>query len=167
MPSRPNSDPAGPALRWLPGYVMAVFIVLASMSWWLTSRELERREQARFDRISVRLIRAVVERFRATEQALNGAQALILNTDFATDREQWATYVDSVRPYVGEGLVGLGFVEIVPRSELGTLERRMRLAGYEGFTAERSGDHDPAWIVTQAAPLPANARAPGEDIRAG
>jgi len=168
MPAEPRSpDAAAPALRWLPLQVFAAFVLLAWFTWWVSDRELGRREGERFERMSARLLRAVEERFRDTEQALEGARFLVLNSGSALDREHWEAHVRSVRPYVGDGLVGLSYAEVVPRAGFEALERRLRAGGYEGFEVERVGTHDPAWIVTHAAPLAENARALGRDLRAG
>ena len=165
-PGPPGSHVAAP-LHWLPVAVAAGFLLLAAATLEFTRRQWQRTEAARFERLSGRLTREVEERFRSTEQALIGAQTLLVNSALTMDRVQWQIYAESIRPYVGEGLVGLGFIRVVPRAGLADFEQDMRVAGYRDFRLQEAGTADPAWIVAHIAPLPANIRALGQDIRSG
>jgi len=165
MPSPASSDNS--RLRWLPAAVAAVFLVLAVLTLVVMQTEQHRSESTRFERLSSRLAREVENRFRSTEQVLIGARTLLVNSALTMDRVQWHIYTESVRPYVGEGLVGLGFIQVVPQAELAEFEQDMRTAGYRDFRLQNVGAADPAWIVAHNAPLPVNARALGQDIRGG
>jgi CHASE1-domain containing sensor protein len=163
----PSGSNAATHLRWLPAAVAAGFLLLAGATLELTRRQWQRSEADRFGRLSGRLTREVEERFRSTEQALMGAQTLLVNSALTMDRVQWQIYAESIHPYVGDGLAGLGFIRVVPRAGLADFEQDMRVAGYRDYRLQEVGAADPAWIVAHIAPLPANARALGQDIRSG
>ncbi|MSU72783.1 MAG: hypothetical protein EXS43_10635 [Opitutus sp.] len=63
-------------------------------------------------------------------------------------------------PFFDEGVVGLGYVQRVPRAQLDAVEARIRSAGRPEFTAERLGQKPEVFLVTEIEPLARNRAAP-------
>ena len=121
----------------------------------------------RFDRVVDLVVQALRRQFLPTEQAMMSLSALLENSQFSPNAQLWSNHVRLVEPYLGPGVTGLGFAKRVPRSEADAVEAKMRQAGYPDFTVERDGTHDVLYLVTNNAPLPANAGALGKDIASG
>ncbi|MGH7945185.1 MAG: PAS domain S-box protein, partial [Opitutaceae bacterium] len=101
----------------------------------------------------------------AVDQAIHGGRALVESTGELSN-EQWARFVDSEWPFFEQGVVGLGYVQRVPREELDALEKRVRASGRPDFNAERMGTNSDALVVTQIEPRVQNAAVLGSDFGA-
>lgn len=146
--------------------VFVAGLVLSVGGWYLLRAEAQRQNAARFERLRERVLQAVDSRFTPVEQALHAGRVLIPPAGDLSP-QQWRTFTDSTMPFLDRGIVGLGFVQRLPRSELNSLERRMRSLGLTDFSAERKGVEDPVYIVTAIEPLARNRPALGKDIGSG
>ena len=70
-------------------------------------------------------------------------------------------------PFFDEGVVGLGYVQRVPRAQLDAVEARIRSTGRPEFTAEHLGQKPEVFLVTEIEPLARNRAALGKDVGAG
>jgi PAS domain S-box-containing protein len=151
----------------LPVATCALLLLLAFGGAALIQTEVDRLEEARFNRLGDELIEVIYTRFRATEQALMGLRPLVSIRDAAPTAEQWSRQVDLVAPYLSSGTLGLGFIQRVPRSAFPELEQRIRALGQQDFCVEPGGDNEVGYIVTHLAPTLRNRGALGLDIARG
>jgi PAS domain S-box-containing protein len=149
-----------PALPWV---VLGVGLALTATFWYSDRQDTGRLEAARFARLQENVAATMAARFRAVEQALHGARALIeANPDLPP--AQWEHYVDSVWPFFDRAVVGLGFAQRVPLAEVDALEARLRAGGRPEFVAVRPTGRPEAHVVTHVAPRAENALALGADF---
>ena len=149
----------------MPWLALGAGLILSATIWATVRVEMQRQDGARFERLRERVLEAIDARFQAAEQALYGGRALVESTGDVSHL-QWARYVNSVWPFFDRGVIGLGYVQRVPRAELPLLETRMRAQGRPGFAAKREGDQPDVFLVTHIEPLARHALALGQDIGA-
>ena len=124
----PTTLPRPLRTRALP-WIVLLFGLVLSVALWISARlELSRQDTARFERLKERMLAAIDSRFRAADQALHGGRALIESTGELSN-EQWARFVDSEWPFFEQGMLGIGYVQRVPRDQLEALEARLRATG--------------------------------------
>ncbi len=152
--------------RVLPWLVLVTGLLVTLVVWRSMLAERDQQQMARFARVRDRVVDALLARFAAAEQALYGGRTLVESTEEVTT-ERWAHYVNSVLPFFDQGVVGLGYVERLPRTDLERVEARIRAAGRPEFTAERQGSKPWVYLVTQIEPLARNAGALGKDVGSG
>jgi len=150
----------------LPGCVLVAGLALTAAAVWFNVREIGRTERARFDQLVERIEVAMEGRFGAAVEALTLGEKLV-EADTGLTAAVWRNHVNSVWPFVNKGVVGLGYIERWPRSEVATLEGRIRAAGTADFTVERAGTHDSLYVVTYLGPEALNRGARGLDIASG
>ncbi len=147
----------------LPWLVFAGGLAITAASWYSVRSELRRQEHARFERVGDRMQVAFTGQFKVLQQALDGMRGLFeIRRDLPN--AQWLRFVEFVSRFLNAGVVGLGFVEQVPRGELGALQSRLRGAGQARFTADVSGTHADAFIVTHIGPAERNGATLGRDL---
>ncbi len=152
--------------RLLPLLVLIVGLAITAVAGHFAVRELQRAENVRFERLRERVTAATLERFRRVEEALYGGRSLVENMP-TVSHERWLAFVNSMSPFLGQGVIGLGYAERVERSHLAELEARVRADGMPDFKAERKGQNPLAYIVTQIEPAARNAAALGLDMGSG
>ncbi len=151
--------------RALPWLVLAAGVLVSVLTWQVTRRELHRQDEARFERLQERVLASVNQRFQAAAQALYGGRALIeAQGELSTAR--WTDFVQAEARFFDRGVVGLGIVRRVERSQLDALEARVRALGRPDFKVERRSDAGVAYIVTQIEPIATNRNALGLDLAA-
>jgi PAS domain S-box-containing protein len=128
--------------------------------------ELQKQDAARFERLKERALAAIDARFQSAERTLYAGRALVESTP-ELSHAQWARFVTSVLPFFDHGVIGLGYVQRLPRSELDAAEARVRADGMPDFAAQRASDDPEAYLVTHLEPLDRNAGALGKDLTAG
>ncbi|MEI6105943.1 MAG: PAS domain S-box protein [Opitutae bacterium] len=141
-------------------------LILSLVGWGLVRREVQRTERARFERLNERMLSTLRSRFESAAQATTGARALVTANEYVS-RAEWVTYVDSIQDYFGFGVIGLGYVERIPRAGIAALEERIRAEGPADFKVERTGDNPFLYVVTRIAPEAKNAMVLGLDIGSG
>src|SRR4051812_28860320 len=99
--------------RALPWLILVGGLALSASSWYSVRAELQRQEEARFERQKERVLAAIDARFQSAEQALFGARALI-ETSGDVPHARWARYVASEEKYFDRGVVGIGYVQRIP-----------------------------------------------------
>ncbi len=160
LPSRPT------LIRWLPAVVLGLGLALTAGAVWFSAREVKRADQMRFDELVERVETGLGGRFEAAVDALRAGRALVEAKPILS-QSAWADHVNSVWPYVNRGVVGLGLIQRWPRSDLATLEARVRADGLPNFNIERSGSNELLYVVTHLAPARLNEGALGLDIGSG
>ena len=151
---------------WLPVLVGMIGLILSLGGWWLVRREVVRSGQIRFERMTDIVAATIRERFDGAEHALRGAAALAEVNPHPT-RAMWATYLQHAGPIVRQGLVGLGYMERIDRSQIPELEARQRADGLKNFKVQDEVKHQQLYVVTVIEPAAANATALGVDVGRG
>ena len=150
----------------MPWLVFAAGLVLTWVLWYPVMLELQRQDVARFDRLKERVLNAIDARFKAAEQSLYGGRSLLeMSGEFRP--ADWTRYVEGESAFFDYGVVGLGYIECVPRANLEAVETRIRAGGLPEFTAERAGQEPLLYLVTLIEPAARNRAALGKDIGAG
>ncbi len=146
--------------------VFLALMTLTLLGWWRAQGQIETSERARFDRLVERVMTILRSRMDSSAQTVAGARALVESSDNVS-RQEWATYVASTHGYTESGVVGVGYVERVHRSELEAFEARVRAEWDNRFTVERTGSNEWLYVVTRIEPIETNADALGLDIGSG
>ena len=152
--------------RYLAWIVLSLSLSLVVLFWWLLKTEGRRSEQARFERLVEFMSNAIHARFEAVGGLVYGARALPLASQQVTVPE-WSAYLRSISQHLGKGVIGLGYVERVRRSELEAFETRVRLEDTPDFTVERTGTNEWLYVVTSIEPRERNTGVLGLDIGSG
>ena len=146
--------------------VFAVCLLLTAAAWRIVAQQVERAENGLFHQRTDRVLTTMRGRLASAKQAAYGARALVYTQPHATPSD-WARYVQSVAPFLNEGVVGLGRVERIPRAGIEALERRVRREGLGGFRVERVGLNPFLDVVTRIEPEGRNRGALGLDVGSG
>ena len=149
--------------RYLPLIVLVVSLVLTVCSWWLLRVEARAADHGRFERLSERLTRGVVGRLEQAEQTLRSARALF-EASQNVDRAAWRAFTRNLAPLTQQGLLGVGYVERVPRADLNLFIENVRQDGVPDFAVRTSGGRPELYIVTYIEPQQDNSRSLGLDI---
>ncbi len=156
-----------PGAGWrVAGVILAVSLLLTLVAWQAVSRQVERAESAAFHQRTDRVLTTMRGRFASAKQAVYSARALLTARQTATPGD-WAAFVESVDPFLNEGVVGLGYVERVARADVDALERRLRAEGHPDARVERVGQNPSLYVVTRIAPAARNPGALGLDVGSG
>ncbi len=150
----------------LPWMVFVVTAGLTVAAWWLTGREVHRTRQAQFERLTERVQETLRRRFDTAALLLQGAAAFPLAGDNVAAAD-WSVYLRTVSAQLGDGVVGLGYVEKIPRAGIDALEARMRAEGEAGFKVQRNGTDDLLYVVVAIEPRRHNTDVLGLDIASG
>jgi PAS domain S-box-containing protein len=144
-----------------------LFGCACSMSAWTLVR-LEQRslEQDRFMRQVSRMESSIVARFQTVSDLLHGSRALAAASETVTPAE-WSTYFRAIEGQFANGIVGLGYIQRIPRTEIDALESGMRRNGWPDFKVERSGTDDWLYVVTSIEPSANNRGVLGLDVGSG
>ena len=161
----PPTPPRRVKSHTLPWLVLAVSMLGTFIATAMVRDAVERRETARFERLQERMVGAIENRLRALEQALHSARVLVDTVGEPTP-ELWARHVSAVLQFFDPGVVGLGYLRRIERSQLDAVEAALRRER-GAFVAERDGDHADSFLVTLIAPMPRNAAALGKDVGSG
>ncbi len=162
----PPAKPRKSRARNLPWLVLGVSLALTLVGWWQVGQQVERSERARFDRLVERVVTILHSRIDSAAQTVSGARALI-EANNNVSRQEWAIYVASTRGYTEKGVVGVGYVERVRRTEVDAFEAHAREEWDKRFTVEREGNNEWLYVVTRIEPMETNADALGRDIGSG
>lgn len=150
----------------LPWVVFVVTAGLTLAAWWLTEREVRRTTQAQFERLTERVQATLRRRFDTAALLLQGAAAFPLASDHVTAAD-WSVYLRAMSAQLGDGVVGLGYVERIPRTDIETLEARMHAEGEAFFKVQREGRNDQLYVVVAIEPRGHNTEVLGLDIASG
>ncbi|MEO6993267.1 MAG: CHASE domain-containing protein [Lacunisphaera sp.] len=166
MPVSSVPKPISRRSALLPWMVLVVTAGLTVAAWWLTSREVHRTTQALFERLTERMEGTLRRRFDTAALLLQGAAAFPLASDNVAAKD-WSVYLRTVSAQLGDGVVGLGYVEKIPRDGIDALETRMRAEGEAGFKVQRSGSENLLYVVVAIEPRGPNTNVLGLDVASG
>ncbi|HEY4246662.1 MAG TPA: CHASE domain-containing protein [Lacunisphaera sp.] len=166
MPFSSTPKPISRHSALLPWVVFVVTFGLTMAAWWLTGREVRRTTQARFERLTERVQGTLRRRFDTAALLLQGAAAFPLASDNVSAAD-WSVYLRTVSAQLGDGVVGLGYVEKIPRDGIDALEARMRADGETDFKVQRDGTDDMLYVVVAIEPRGHNTDVLGLDIASG
>ena len=115
-------------------------MALTLYAWHITSNNVAARNQGAFEALTLESETALRHRLNSYENALLGANAYFLGSDFVASKE-WRTYVRTLDIHKNfPGIDALGYIESVRDSSLDEFTTRMRKDGQPGFTVHgRSG----------------------------
>ena len=152
--------------RITPWLVLTAGLVMSVIGWKSVRSVVAQQDAARFSRLKERVIADIEDRFRTVEEAVVAGRVLVEAVPEPSHR-RWANFVAEISPFLDSGVVGIGLVTRIPKSEIPALEARIASDGVSGFTVERAGDNPEAYVVTHLDPIARNALAMGKDLGSG
>jgi PAS domain S-box-containing protein len=166
LPMAKTQNRAAKTNRVIPWCILGVGLIVSVVAWHSARRVVTQHEAARFAQVKEKIIGAITERFRSIEEAAVAGRSLI---DSGPDilRERWASYVSSISPFLDHGVIGLGIVKRLPRSEIPLLENQLKADGLPDAKIQREGTGPWAYVVTHLEPIARNRGAVGKDIASG
>lgn len=152
---------------WLTMTVVLVFapgvLVTAMVAKQTAAREV-RAAEARFERLTDRIVREANRRVRLPLHSLNGMRGMYAGSNRVT-REEFRAYVEQQNLSVEyPGTIGIGFIERVPREELAAFEARERADGAAEFAVHPPSQHEVLYPIKYIEPLATNLPAWGFDV---
>ncbi len=166
MPIRAEQFTPSRRSALLPWVVFLVTVGLALAGWFVARREVEQNSQVRFDRLTERVQSSLRRRFDTAALLLHGAAAFPLSSDLVTASD-WSSYLRTISRQLDDGVVGLGYIEKVARSDVSALEARLRADGETNFKVQRDGTGDWMYVVVAIEPREHNTDVLGLDIASG
>ncbi|WP_169829267.1 CHASE domain-containing protein [Lacunisphaera limnophila] len=139
---------------------------MSTFTGWRLNQEALRVNEGRFRVQTERLGSAIQGRFSTVSELLNGARALPAASDRVIASE-WRDYFRSLQGSFTEGLLGLGYIERVKRSQLAGFEARVRQEGEPEFRVHQNGTDEWAYVVVAFEPQELNTSVLGIDIASG
>ncbi len=150
---------------WLAAALMVVGLALTWSARVRVAASDRETLQARFDRLSERVVAELERRIRLPIYGILGARGLFIASEQVT-RSEFEAYVAS-RELDREfpGVQGLGYVQRVGRECIGEFEQGVRAEGAEGFRVRPAeGEQDELYVIKYIFPLPENVAAEGYDL---
>lgn len=152
---------------WLREWFIALLVLLVGatatlLTWKLVDRQLEHAERQRFNRYTERVINTIQARFSDHERLLESSRGLFYASDHVS-RDDWRTFALSHRLDHYPGILGVGYIEYVPRSRLDAYLAGQR-AKVPDFELKTEGGHENLFVITYIEPLDRNRAARGLDI---
>jgi signal transduction histidine kinase len=152
---------------WLTLTVIAVFAPGLAVTAMISKRTADREvdaARARFDQLTERVVIEAQRRVYLPVYGLRGARGMFAGSEKVT-REEFRAYVqarDLEREF--PGTLGFGFIERVPRTELGSFLARERADGAQDFAIATTGEHDVLYPIKFIDPMETNRPAWGYDV---
>jgi PAS domain S-box-containing protein len=148
----------------LPVIILVLGILCSLWGSFLSHRFHVEQTALQFSRLTDRTESLIRQRFEEFQDALYGARALV-KTNQAITVEDWKSYVESLKVVQNRnGLLGLGYVQIVSGSELDSTIAAARADGQSGFYVHPATNRDSAYVVRYIAPEAQNQAAIGLDL---
>src|SRR5450830_574297 len=151
--------------EWLSSLILIAGLSISYNVWTISLRNHEDVDKARFVSTSELISTSLAKRMNSNEQILRGGAALF-SMNNSTSREQWRTYVSSLRlDETSPGIQGVGFVLRVPDGEKATHTAKIRAEGYHEYTIYPAAPRDEYMAVIYLEPFwGRNRRAFGYDL---
>ncbi|MFZ6847006.1 CHASE domain-containing protein [Undibacterium sp. RuRC25W] len=151
--------------EWLSSLILIAGLSISYIVWTISLRNHEDVDKARFVSTSELISTSLAKRMNSNEQILRGGAALF-SMNNSTSREQWRTYVSSLRlDETSPGIQGVGFVLRVPDGEKATHTAKIRAEGYPEYTIYPAAPRDEYMAVIYLEPFwGRNLRAFGYDL---
>jgi PAS domain S-box-containing protein len=144
------------------GLVLVVGALVTLVAWQQIDRQLKQAEEQRFQRYNERVVSTIKERLKNHERLLESGRGLFYASDSVT-RSDWRTFSQSMTLTSYPGILGVGYIEHVPRSNLAGYLSRQRAEAAD-FQLKTGGWHDNLFVITYIEPLERNLPARGLDI---
>jgi PAS domain S-box-containing protein len=152
--------------RVIPWSILGVGLMVSLLAWRSARIVVAQHEAVRFAQAKDAVVSAITQRFRSIEEAAVAGRAL-LDAVPEISRDRWADYVASVNPFLDQGVIGLGIVKRLPRSELDAAITHFQAEGLSDVKVERDGTGPWLYLVTTIEPLARNQGALGKDLASG
>lgn len=144
--------------------VVGLSIAVTVGAWWFSSRQLEERVQARFERECSQLVELVSERMKNYEDGLWGGVAMLKTHDNRVELSTFRAFADSLNMEAKyPGIAGVGVIERVSAAEVTSYLDRRR-AEYPSFEIHPPMDAAILYPISLVEPLAKNLRAVGLDV---
>ena len=133
---RPLRHPIFRFLRkeWLGCLILVAGLSISYAVWTISIRNHQEIEKARFISTGELISTSLARRMNSNEQILRGGAALF-NMNNNTSREQWRTYVSSLRlDETSPGIQGVGFILRVADKDKAEHTAKIRAEGYPEYT---------------------------------
>jgi len=157
---------------WLILMTLAALVVpvtLTMYAWRVTSNNVVAHNQGAFEALAMESETALRHRLDSYENALVGANAYFLGSDFVS-RKEWQTYVHSLSIEKNfPGIDALGYIELVRDDGLDAYTQRVRkevpdFNVHASNNAAPGSGGPPYYVVTYFEPVGVNKAAPGFNI---
>ena len=152
---RPLRHPIVQFLRkeWLGCLILVAGLSISYAVWTISLRNHEDIEKARFISTGELISTSLARRMNSNEQILRGGAALF-NMNNNTSREQWRTYVSSLRlDETSPGIQGVGFILRVADKDKAEHTAKIRAEGYPEYTIHPLGQHNDYLTVVYIEPF--------------
>ncbi|HTB81207.1 MAG TPA: PAS domain S-box protein [Opitutaceae bacterium] len=126
--------------------IIACGLALSVAGWWFSRKQLRHTDELRFGRVTDRMMATMKERLLQTELVVQAGQALFAASD-NVERHEWRAFTDRMMPLVGQQVVGLGYIERVPRERLPAFLAQEQVEAPADFTLRTSGDRPDLYLV--------------------
>ncbi len=147
-------------------FLRAVGIILCGVAlsvagWWFARKQVRKEEAAHLEaeaahlaRTADRLISAFRQNLLEVGMVLQSERALFdADTDGVIGRKEWDTFADGVLPLVNHAVVGLTYIERVPRGQLPAFVTRAKAESGSNFVLQTSGDFPELYLIRYAKSL--------------
>lgn len=104
--------------------VLFVSLAITALFWWSIDRYVARTEAQRFERYSERVRTAIVERTDDLHRLLLASRGLF-DASASVGHHEWSAFARSIDYRYYHGMMGVGFIERVPRTELAAFVRKV------------------------------------------
>lgn len=144
------------------GYLPAVLVLLlcliaTGLAWSLAKKQLEEKLLLRFVQETARLQFEVNDRLLAYEDILRGAQALFVANSNKVSREQWRSYVETIKLYERfRGVQSVSFSLRIAASERAAHVAEMRAQGFTRYDIHPAGEREDYHPVVYLEPFSGN-----------
>ncbi len=141
---RPSRHPIFRFLRkeWLGCLILVAGLSISYAIWSISIRNHEDIEKARFISTGELISTSLARRMNSNEQILRGGAALF-NMNNNTSREQWRTYVSSLRiDETSPGMQGVGFILRVVDKDKAQHTAKIRAEGHPEYTIHPATHRD-------------------------
>lgn len=118
---------------WLFALIAVGMLVITGLAWQAARSSANQQAELQFQSDVNTMQNAISDRLRIYTNALYGAQSLFAASDNVS-RSEWKSYVDGLK--IAEnypGVQGIGFAQIVPRSQLAAHTESIRKQGFPSY----------------------------------
>ncbi|MDB4975440.1 MAG: hypothetical protein JWN48_3781 [Myxococcaceae bacterium] len=128
--------------RHLPWLALGCSVLVTLLAWNVSSRSISARLRDQFILRSEQIALSITRRMHEHESVLRGAVALFLASKEVTRQEfrEYFRHLELEQHY--PGILGIGFVRMVPRAELGAWVEQVRSEGYPSFAVHPPGERE-------------------------
>ncbi|MFN0241615.1 MAG: CHASE domain-containing protein [Planctomycetota bacterium] len=144
--------------------VFLLGLIATALGTWKVADMSQARERERFERLSERVANELHKHVQTCDNVLVSARALFAGSG-SVETTEWSSYVaslDLARDF--PGLLGLGYVACVARSDAAAFQADTRADGHPEFTIHGDGRSETRYVVQFVEPLVRNRSMLGLDL---